>query len=78
MGDTAQLEKAVLSLPPAEREHLALAAWESLEADPALLADRAIDPDGVALALQRDAGIESGSAEPISHAEFLRRTSGGA
>lgn len=78
MSDTAQLEKAVLNLPPAEREYLALAAWESLETDPNFAADRATDPDGIALALARDAEIESGAVKPISHTEFLRRTGGAA
>jgi len=71
MKSTAQLEKEVLSLPPEERAHLALAAWESLEADPAFAVDRTLDPEGVALALERDAEIESGSAKPLSHAEFF-------
>jgi hypothetical protein len=47
MKSTAQLEKEVLSLPPEERAHLALAAWESLEADPAFASDRTLDPEGV-------------------------------
>jgi len=76
MKNTAQLEKEVLSLPPEERAHLALAAWESLEADPAFAADRMLDPEGVALALERDAEIESGSAKPLSHSEFRQRTTG--
>jgi Putative addiction module component len=76
MKSTAQLEKEVLSLPPEERAHLALAAWESLEADPVFAADPMLDPEGVALALERDAEIESGSAKPLSHAEFRQRTAG--
>jgi hypothetical protein len=76
MKSTAQLEKEVLSLPPEERAHLALAAWESLEADPAFAVDRTLDPEGVALALERDAEIESGAAKPLSHAEFRQRTAG--
>jgi hypothetical protein len=76
MKSTAQLEKEVLSLPPEERAHLALAAWESLEADPVFAADRTLDPEGIALALERDAEIESGSAKPLSHAEFQQRTAG--
>ena len=76
MENSAQLEEAVLKLSPAEREHLALAAWESLESDPALAADRAIDPEGIKLALERDAEIASGTVKTISHSDFLRRTSG--
>jgi hypothetical protein len=76
MKSTAQLEKEVLSLPPEERAHLALAAWESLEADLAFAADRTLDPEGLALALERDAEIESGAAKPLSHSEFIQRTAG--
>jgi hypothetical protein len=73
---TARLEKEVLSLPPEERANLALAAWESLEADPEFAADRTLDPEGVALALERDAEIEAGSVEILSSAEFRQRTAG--
>jgi len=76
MKSTAQMEKEALSLPPEERAHLALAAWESLEADPAFAADRTFDPEGIALAFERDAEIESGSVTPLSHSEFLQRTAG--
>lgn len=76
MKTAAQLEKAVLSLPPAERAHLALAAWESLESDPVFAADRTLDPEGLALALARDREIEAGSYKPLTHEEFLERTGG--
>ena len=70
----AQLEREVLALPLTERAHLALAAWESLVADPAFAADRALDPEGLRVAAARDRDIESGKVKPISHEEFLRRT----
>ncbi len=70
----AQLEREVLSLPPSERAHLALAAWESLVADPAFAADRTLDAEGLKLAAARDQDIETGKVKPISHEEFLRRT----
>ena len=76
MKSAAQLEKAVLSLPPAERAHLALAAWESLESDPSFAADPAFDPEGIALAKARDREIESGVVKPLTHEEFLARTGG--
>ncbi|MDR3416143.1 MAG: addiction module protein [Nevskia sp.] len=76
MKSAAQLEKDVLRLPPAERAHLALAAWESLEADPALAADPALDPEGVALALERDRQIDSGLRNALTHEEFRERTRG--
>ena len=70
----AQLEREVLALPLTERAHLALATWESLVADPAFAADRALDPEGLNVAAGRDRDIESGKVKPISHEEFLRRT----
>ena len=76
MKSAAQLEKAVLSLPPAERAHLVLAAWESLESDPSFAANPAFDPEGVALARARDLEIESGAVKPLTHEEFLARTGG--
>jgi hypothetical protein len=33
-----------------------------------------LDPEGVELALDRDQQLDSGSVNPISHTEFLRRT----
>lgn len=77
MKNAAQLEKAVLGLPAAQRAMVALAAWESLEADAAFAADRGLDPEGVAIARKRDLEIESGSATPLTHEEFLARTGGG-
>jgi hypothetical protein len=70
------LEKQVLALAPAERERLAMMAWESLIADPAAAGDRQIDPQGIEIAAQRDAEVESGKSQAIGHAEFLRRTGG--
>lgn len=71
MSTITELEKKVLALPPAEREQLATAAWESLVSDPG------IDPEGIDIALERDAEIESDMIQPIGHAEFMRRTGGG-
>lgn len=34
------------------------------------------DPEGVAIAVHRDQEIESGAVRPLSHSEFMRRTSG--
>ncbi len=76
MSTIIELEKEIMSLPPADRERLATAAWESLVADPEAAGDRNIDPDGIQLASQRDAEIQSGKVQPIDHAEFLRRTGG--
>lgn len=77
MSTIIELEKQILALPAAERERLATAAWESLVADPRVAGNRNIDPEGIEIAAQRDAEIESGKVQPIGHAEFLRRTGGG-
>jgi len=74
MSTIADLEKEVLALPAAEREQLATAAWESLVSDPGALSDPGIDPEGIEIALQRDAELDSGAIQAIGHAEFMRRT----
>jgi hypothetical protein len=77
MSTITELEKEVLALPAAEREQLAAAAWESLVSDPGAQSDPDIDPEGIDIALQRDAEIESGTIQTIGHDEFMRRTGGG-
>lgn len=69
MSNISELEKEALSLPPQERERLTLAMWESLEGA------FEVDPEGVEIAVRRDADIEAGVVKPISHSEFRRRTS---
>ncbi len=76
MNTIIDLEKEILALLAAERERLATVAWESLVGDPTAAGDRSIDAEGIEIAAQRDAEIESGQVQPISHAEFLRRTGG--
>ncbi len=72
-----KLEKQILSLSAVEREQLATLSWESLVDDPSAASNRNIDPEGLEIAAQRDAEIESGVVQSIAHAEFLRRTRGG-
>ena len=74
MKDAIQIEEAIRSLPYAERKRVVFSAWASLENDPAFGTDPNVDPDGVALALARDAEVESGAVSAISHEEFLRQT----
>lgn len=69
MSNISELEKEALSLPPQERERLTLAMWESLEGA------SEIDPEGIEIALRRDAEIEAGAVQTLSHSEFRRRTS---
>lgn len=76
MSTITELEREVLALPPQEREQLAAAAWESLVNDPGAAGDPRIDAEGIDIALLRDAEIDSGAVQAISHAEFIRRTGG--
>lgn len=76
MSTMTELEKEVLALSPTEREQLAMAAWESLVTDSNALSDPRIDPEGINIALERDAEIESGAIQAIAHAEFMKRTGG--
>ncbi len=69
-SNVAELEKQALSLPPQERERLALAVWESLEGV------SAVDPEGIDIAIRRDEAIASGAVQAITHSEFRRRTRG--
>lgn len=73
MKSLSELEKEVLGLPHAERERLALRVWESLEQD----AEQGVsDPEGLALARQRDREIESGEKKVLTEEEFRRMTGG--
>ena len=76
MSTIIELEKEILARSPAERERLATVAWESLVSDPNAAGNPVIDPEGIQLASQRNADIESGKVNPIDHAEFRRRTGG--
>lgn len=70
MSHSKELEREALNLPPRERERLVLAMWQSLQEAPT------IDPEGIEVALRRDAEMDEGSVQPISHSEFRRRTNG--
>ena len=74
MSTTADIEQQILGLPPAERARLLLRAWESLADDADVAADPAIDPQGLKIAIERDAELTNGSTKAIEDAEFRRRT----
>ncbi|MGH8500837.1 MAG: hypothetical protein ACRERV_18785 [Methylococcales bacterium] len=76
MNTIIDLEKQILALPALEREQLAALAWESLVDNPSVAGDCNIDPEGIEIAMQRDAEVESGAVQSIDHAEFSRRTDG--
>lgn len=69
-----QLESVLLQLPPAERERIALFAWESLEDAQEWLSDPLTDKEGVTIAKERDNDIESKAVLPLNQSEFIRRT----
>ena len=73
MSNLAKLESDLLSLSPAEREQLALAAWESLGDGSDLGSVATLDPAGIEIAKRRDKEISEGSKEAISHKEFRRK-----
>jgi len=74
MKSSAQIESDILSLPPTERARLAMAAWESLESDAAFAASRSLDPEGVALAIERDMQLNSGTVDSLTLDQFKDRT----
>ena len=74
MDTTAEIERQLLGLPPADRARLAMKAWESLVDDLGAASDPAIDAGGLTLSRDRDAELERGAVASINHAEFRRRT----
>lgn len=70
-----QIAPEALRLPPRERALLAASLWESIE-DPYVLAADRSDEDVIALALARDAELESGAVSPLSHVELMSRLRG--
>ena len=61
-----------LKLPLEDRVRLAASLWDSIEDPYSLAADRN-EEDAIALALARDAEIESGKVTPLSHSELMSR-----
>ena len=64
-----------LKLPLEDRVRLASSLWESIEDPYTLAADRS-EEDAIALALARDAELESGEAKPLSHQDLMSRLRG--
>jgi hypothetical protein len=65
-----QIAPEALRLPAKERALLAASLWESVE-DPYFVAADRSDEDALALALARNAEMESGSVAPISHSQLM-------
>jgi hypothetical protein len=70
-----KLPPKALRFPARERALLAASLWESVEVPYALAADRS-DEETLALALARDAELESGAVAPISHSDLMSRLRG--
>lgn len=68
-----QIGPAALRLPAKDRAQLAASLWESIE-DPyrSLAVDRE-DEDAISTAVKRDAELESGSVQALSHSELMKR-----
>ena len=67
-----QITPQALRLPARERALLAASLWESVKDPYALASDRS-DEDAVALALVRDAEMESGAVVPLTHHDLMSR-----
>lgn len=74
MKTSAEVAEAILELPPIERAQLLLRAWASIANDPGVAADPALNPEGLAPAAHRDAGLNADRDTPIDDIEFCRRT----
>ncbi len=64
-----------MKLPLRERALLAASLWESI-GDPNQIATDLSDEEAIALALSRDAELESGLVKPLSHTELMQRLRG--
>ena len=67
-----EITSEALQLNPDDRAILAEKIWESLEA-PYLLKSDLSDKEAIALAKQRDAEIEQGSVEPLTHEDLMAK-----
>ncbi|MGZ5012037.1 MAG: addiction module protein [Methylobacter sp.] len=67
-----QIASDALRLSPHDRAMLAQTIWESLE-DPYIVSPELSDEEALTLAKQRDAEIESGEVEPLSHTQLMSR-----
>ena len=76
MADITEIERELLCLPAAERERLALRAWESLIESKEAASDPNIDPEGLELANERDEELERGKVDALEEKEFRRWTGG--
>lgn len=67
-----QIAPEALRSPARGRALLSASPWESVEDPYAHAADRS-DEDALALALARDAELESGAVVPIFHSDLMSR-----
>jgi hypothetical protein len=67
-----QITPEALRLSARERALLAASLWERVEDSYDLAVERT-DEEAIALAVERDAEIESGAVKPLSHDGLMRR-----
>lgn len=67
-----QIAPEALKLSPRERAFLAASLWESVE-DPFDLSVTSNDEEAIALAIARDAELDSGTVAPVAHADLMRQ-----
>ena len=67
-----ELTPEALKLPTRDRVLLASSLWDSIE-DPYDLTVSLGDEEAIALAMKRDAEIESGEVKALSHTELMKR-----
>ena len=70
-----QIAPAALRLPARELALLASSLWESIEESYVAVVDLT-DEGAITLALARDAELESGAINPLSHVELMSRLRG--
>jgi len=67
-----QITADALRLPAKDRARLAESLWESL-VDPFEIPAESDDSEALALAVKRDAQLDKGEVQPLSHEELMAR-----
>ncbi len=67
-----QITPEALRLPVRERAALAASLWESIE-DPFRIPVDLSEEEAIAIAMARDAELESGEVMPVSHGDLMAR-----
>ncbi len=76
MKTAAQVEIDIMHLSATERARLAMVAWDSIEDDATFAASHSLDPEGIALAIERDNQMNVSDADSLTLDQFKDRTGG--